>query len=494
MKTEKAMKNILFGFGGQLIIVVLGIIVPRIMITNYGSDVNGLLSTISQIFTYMALLEAGIGQAASNAMYKPIAQNDREGFSTVVSVSQRYFRKFTIYYAVGVIILSAFVPFVLKTEVKRSTVALIVLFEGMSGVFNFFFVETQTIILNADGKGYVNNAVNVANKTISYAVKIAMAAFGINIVFLQFVYFLITIAKVIFYKIYFAKKYNWIDYKAASKGLKLKDRNSYIITDVAWTIFSSTDMIVLSTFVSTQLTSVYSVYNMIFNNLNMLVIAVYNSVLYILGHSYHENIKQYEDVHDGFTSVFLGTVTTLMSISYILILPFIRLYTRNVTDVNYINPSLPILFCLVQILSWSRYISGNLTFLSGYAKQVSVVSLIEAFLNLTFSILFVSKLGIVGVLIATVGALPLKVIYCTYLTDHKVLRRSYKKTIKILGINYLFFGMVVFLNRFISLDIASYLDFLKYGVIVSVICGVCGVLLNLIANPKLIKIVDLIHK
>lgn len=72
MNRKKFIRNIGTGFVGQLIIIILGLIVPRIMITSYGSDKNGLLSTISQIFAYMALLEAGIGQAARNALYKPI--------------------------------------------------------------------------------------------------------------------------------------------------------------------------------------------------------------------------------------------------------------------------------------------------------------------------------------------------------------------------------------------------------------------------------------
>ena len=50
----------------------------------------------------------------------------------------------------------------------------------------------------ADGRGYVNSTISVVNKTISYAVKIVMAAFGINIAFLQFVYFLLTVIKVFF--------------------------------------------------------------------------------------------------------------------------------------------------------------------------------------------------------------------------------------------------------------------------------------------------------
>lgn len=83
-----------------------------------------------------------------------------------------------------------------------------------------------------------------------------------------------------------------VKFQKCKKEEKLKDRNSYIITEIAWTIFSSTDMIVLSMFVSTQLSSVYSIYNMIFVNLNMLLSAVYNSLNYMLGYSYHGGIKK----------------------------------------------------------------------------------------------------------------------------------------------------------------------------------------------------------
>ena len=76
MKKSKLLKNVITGFGGQFIAIILGLIVPRLFITSYGSDINGLLGTITQIFTYMALMEAGIGQAARNELYMPIAQKD----------------------------------------------------------------------------------------------------------------------------------------------------------------------------------------------------------------------------------------------------------------------------------------------------------------------------------------------------------------------------------------------------------------------------------
>ena len=487
MNKTKFVKNVIFGFGGQFAVIVLGIVIPRIMITSYGSDVNGLISTVSQIFAYMALLEAGIGQAARNALFKPISEKNQKEISFIVSMARRYFRNLTIYYAIGVVVLSILLPIVLRTNVNKVVIFFIVFLEGMSGVISFFYIQTETVVLSADGKEYVNNSVNSVNKVIGYILKIFMSILGVDIVFLQLVYFLITIAKTLFYQNYFKKNYSWIDYNYAPKTAKLKDRNAYIITEVAWTMFSSTDMIVLSVFLSTQMSSVYSVYNMIFSNLNILLNAVYMSVNYVLGQVYHENIDKYKKIHDAYTSIFLGSMTILMSISYLLIIPFIKMYTQGVNDVNYVYGSLPILFCLVQILSWSRYVTGNLTAVAGYAKSASKISLIEALLNITFSVILVNKFGIVGVLAATVIALPLKVIYCIYLSDKKILKRSYKKTISILGINYFLFSLTVFIERIIVIKINGILDFIKYGILFSLTFGTIGLTANILVNKDCYK-------
>lgn len=481
-KKSKLFKNVITGFGGQLIVIILGIIVPRLFITNYGSDVNGLLSTITQIFTYLALLEAGIGQAAKNLLYKPFQERDKEGISNIVSIAKSYFRRFTLAYGVGVIAISFILPLILKTNVAPFTIFLIVLFEGMSGVVSFYFIQTPSIIIDVDGKSFVNNTINLVNKIIGYIVKIVMAASGSSIVLLQFAFFLVTVAKVFIYRLYFKKHYSWIDFRKTKKDIKLKDRNSYILTEVASTVFISTDMIVLSVFMSTQLSSVYGIYNMVFSNICALLNSVYFSIVYVLGYSYHESIEKYAYVHDSFNSVFIGLMTILMSVCYCLTIPFVTLYTHGVTDVNYIYTSLPIMFCLIQLISWSRYVSGNLTGVAGYAKQTSYISLIEAIMNLSLSIIFVNKFGIVGVTLATVIALPIKVIWCTYIADKKVMKRSYWKSISIIGVNFLFFFGVVFLSRFYQPTINSYGQFFMWGLILTVVFGITGIGLNFLVN------------
>lgn len=489
MNQSRVLKNVVFGFGGQVISIVIGLIVPHIMIKSYGSDVNGLMSTITQIFSYMALLEAGIGQASRNALFKPITEGNKDAISYVLSVSRHYFRKVVVFYAIAVSLLAVSAPFILKTTVDHVTVFWVVILEGMSGVVSFYFISTITTMLGADGRGYINNNITVLNKMIGYAVKIYMAYLGMNIVYLQSVFFLITVAKVIFYRFYFKKYYGWVDYSAAPKSVRLKDRNSYIITEIAWTMFSSTDMIVISAFLSTKLSSVYAVYHMVFSGLNTLLNAVYGNVSYLLGQAYHENIHKYEKVHDAFISIFFGGMTILVSVAYLLCIPFVQLYTRGITDIDYIYHWLPLLFSLVQLISWSRYIGGNLTGVAGYAKETSWVSLIEALINIVLSVALVNRYGIVGVLLATVLALPLKVLWCIYISDKKVLHRSYWKTWKILSINYLIFIGVVIVNQFVDITINSYLQFFGWGIVFSIIFSLIGIALNLAVNPHCLHMI-----
>ena len=178
-----------------------------------------------------------------------------------------------------------------------------------------------------------------------------------------------------------------------------------------------------------------------------------------------------------------------MCVAYIFIIPFIRLYTKGVNDVNYIYPWLPLMFCLVKLLDRIRIVSGNLTGLAGYAKKVSVISLVEAFLNLTLSLIFVQIWGINGVLVATVGALPIKVIYVNYLADIVILKRSLCKTLKIYGINFLIFGTTVVVSIFLKPSINSYFVFFLYGIILSLIFVSLSLVFNSLVNRDLLNFI-----
>ena len=484
---HKNVKNFIIGLSSQIIILVLGFVVPRIILTHYGSDTNGLMNTITQIFTYMALLEAGISQASRNALYKHIINDDKDEISIVMSASRRYYRKISYLYLAAVIILAVVVPFILQTEIDYWTIFFFVLFEGLTSVVAFYFINSWTCLLAASGKNYITNALTLLNKVLCYGVRIILALYSINIAFIQVGYFAVSLVQLGIYYVYMHKKYNWIDYKAAPKDYKLPDRNAYILTESAWTVFSSTDLIILSIFVSTSLSSVYSTYNMIFVALNGLLNSVYSALSFNLGQTYHADINRYKKLHDQFNSIFVGGMTAMLCVAYWLTIPFITLYTEGVNDINYIYRWLPIFFCLVQLLSWSRFVSGSLTGIAGYAKSTSYISVVEAAINLIGSLILVQFFDIIGVLIATVAALPVKVIYCNYVADIKVMQRKPWKTISILGVNYAIFAATVLIKELVAdIVIENYWQFIIAGLVLAIGYTIVVVVFNILVNRDLL--------
>ena len=70
-QSKKIKFNLLSAVLCQIITVAIGFLLPLLYIENFGSAVNGVLSTIKQIFTYLCLLESGVGLATSQALLKP---------------------------------------------------------------------------------------------------------------------------------------------------------------------------------------------------------------------------------------------------------------------------------------------------------------------------------------------------------------------------------------------------------------------------------------
>lgn len=486
---RKAIKNFIVGLLSQIIILILGLIVPRIILTHYGSDTNGLMNTITQIFTYMALLEAGISQASMNALYKPVANDNKEEISVVMSASRRYYRKISYIYLAAVIILAIVVPFVLRTDIDYWTIFVFVIFEGLSSVVAFYFINTWTCFLNAGGKSYIVNTITLLNRMLCYGVRIILALYSINIAFIQIGYFAVSLIQLAIYYFYMRKKYGWIDYKAASKEYKLPNRNAFIASEVAWTVFSSTDLIVLSIFVSTSMASVYSTYNMVFVALNGILSSLYNALKYNLGQVYHVDKEKYKKIHDLFNSIFIGITTIFMCVAYWLIIPFIRLYTEGVTDINYIYAGLPLMFCLVQMFSWCRMVGGTLINISGRAKQAIPANITVALLNLILSLILVHFFDIIGVLFATVISLPVILIYNNYISDIKVIGRKPWKTISIMGVNILIFLITIVAKELAAdINIVNYWQFVIAGVVFTIIYSIIVVSLNMIVNKDLIAL------
>jgi hypothetical protein len=91
------------GLAYQVITLIIGFILPRLVLVYYGSDVNGELNAIRQMFAYLYLLEAGVGLATTQALYKPVAVDDHRSISAILSATNQYYRRTGLIYALIVV-------------------------------------------------------------------------------------------------------------------------------------------------------------------------------------------------------------------------------------------------------------------------------------------------------------------------------------------------------------------------------------------------------
>ena len=80
----------------QIVSIVSGFILPRFFLRYYGSEVNGLVSSITQFLAVITLCECGVGAVVQTALFKPIAENDEKEISRIYKSSTKFFNKIAI--------------------------------------------------------------------------------------------------------------------------------------------------------------------------------------------------------------------------------------------------------------------------------------------------------------------------------------------------------------------------------------------------------------
>ena len=76
-RTYNAKWNMLSSLLLQVVTAISGLILPRLIIPAFGSEVNGLIATITQFISYITLLEAGVGSVFRASLYKPLHDRNR---------------------------------------------------------------------------------------------------------------------------------------------------------------------------------------------------------------------------------------------------------------------------------------------------------------------------------------------------------------------------------------------------------------------------------
>lgn len=426
--SKKSIYNIAAGLVSQLVIAVMGIILPRLFITSYGSEVNGFLSSISQIFSYVALLEAGVGTATLQALYKPVALHDEASINGILAATSKFYRRTGIGYLSCVGILAVIYPLFIGSEIPVWQQIGVILIVGVSGSIGYFVHAKYGVLMSADGKSYIATSASIVVQISLNLSKVIMILCGLNIVFIQLGHMVLQLGYA-FYIYRRAKKiYPWVDLHVTPDVDAISESKFVLVHQISSMVFNHTDILILTIFTNLKVVSVYTLYNTIFDIIASVISNINNGFTFRLGQLYGKDVDRYKKTFSAYETCYMALAMALYTVTYIFALPFMSIYMRGVTDANYLDHWIPVLFFLIKVLVSGRALSGCTITFAGKFRDTQKQTIAESVINLVVSIVGVYYLGIYGVLIGTVAALLYRTNDMIIYTGRKILQQSVKGT------------------------------------------------------------------
>ena len=95
----------------------------------------------------------------------------------------------------------------------------------------------------------------------------------------------------------------------------------------------------------------------------------------------------------------------LFSTAAIIISPFVLIYTKGVTDVQYLRPAFGLIMLIAELFYCIRMPYQSAVYAAGHFRQTRNGAIMEAALNIVLSVILVSRYGLIGVAIGTLVAM-----------------------------------------------------------------------------------------
>lgn len=387
-RLNSVIKNTAWELGYYLVVVILGFLAPRYIILIYGSAVNGLSATITQIINMILLLQAGAATAAVYSLYKPIADEDIAEISDKLSAATAYFKKLSMFFLALMVIAAVITAFAIESEIKQTLIFVAFIIMGLKSFLDLYFTSTYRILFTAYQEKFVMSIATLIEQVVYYLLVFTTLYLKWHFILLFLWLFMGCVVKIIFLSGVNKRKHPEIGFvkKKMKEASTIKGKNYALANEVAHSLMSTSTAIMISFMYGLKEASVYSVYMLVFSALYLILTAFNSSFGPSFGNLYASGEKKRSgEIFKIFRYLYLAINTIMMMCTIFLFLPFISIYTQGVSDINYQNELLIILCVLSATFSAFRIpynvAVSSLGFFKETWQQPVITAIIAIFLS-----------------------------------------------------------------------------------------------------------------
>lgn len=404
MRTKKSIRNVLSSLIGQFFGIIINLITRAFFVKTLTSDLLGLDGLFSNILTLLSLVELGVGPAMTYSMYKPLANKDNEKIKSLIKLYKKlYFSIGGLIFIIGISIIP-FLKYFINSSVTIDNIYLIYILYLVNSCISYFYSYKNSLLIT-DQRKYIYNIYHYICMVAYNIIQIITLIIYHNyILFLASHTIFILIENILLVrktnKLYpFIKEKNVKELDKEESSKIAKNIKAMVMHKIGSVVINATDNIILSKYVGLNAVALYSNYLLITNNLKKIITQIFDSVIASIGNLVAEGNNK--KIYEIFNKMFFFNYYIYTVICVCLFILF--------NDFIYIWVGKDYLFntALVFIIVLNFFLSGMRKTVLAFRDAMGLYwydrykPIIEAIINIIFSIILGKKYGTIGVLIGT---------------------------------------------------------------------------------------------
>ncbi|CAM1373803.1 lipopolysaccharide biosynthesis protein [Tenacibaculum xiamenense] len=491
-RAKRLKKNTISSLIYQVLVIIAGLIVPRLILLYYGSSINGLVYSITSFLGFITILDLGIGAVISSNLYKPLADKNQKKINEIFNYSRKFYNRIGFTLALYTIALIFIYPYIVDGEFGNYFIEFLIVIISISVFAQYFFGITYTLLLRSDQRQYIffylNSVILVLNVLVS--VFLIVSGFSIHIVKLSaaIIFFL----KPLVLSIYVKRNYD-IKKSVIAKKNPIKQQWNGVAQHLAYLIQDKTDILVLTWFSTFSSISIYSIYYLVVSGVKTFVYASTAGFSSLIGDMIAKNeSEKLKNLFRKFEWSIHIVSTLLFTTTGILIIPFVKIYTSGVHDANYILPVFGIIMSMGAAVRCFQLPYNTVVQSALHFKETQKSAIIEPIINLLISIVLVIELGVVGVAIGTFVSISYRTIYLAHYLGSNIIKIDIKNTYKLLFVDMISAVLMIMATSFIEISSSGYLSWSLSALLILIINIGITIIINLVFYKKYIS--DILNK
>jgi len=457
-----------------ILISVIGFLQNKYFIEYLGIEILGIMKLFSQLLQYLNIVELGLGSATAFALYKPLAEKNEEQVSIIISTIKSIYSKISLLLLGMGILVTPLLPYFMKIENFTKDIYFYWIFYVVNTVSTYLYIK-YVILFTANQEFIYVRFIQSISK-ISY--QILQIIFIIKFhSFLLFILLLLldNLTQYILFKVHYKKKYSYI-YSTKERYHRLTgDIKNLFWHKIGSLIVFNTDLILISKLVSIEIVGIYASYQLIVQMITTIIGIVTNVIRPKIGKYVSINSKDVIYLLFKKINIIFMIVAIFFSYAtYKVINTFIVLWLGK--DLVFSRLTV-ILICINILIKIFRSVVEIFKESCGFFDDIQA-PILEAVINLVFSIILGMKYGLNGIIMGTIiSNITVILIYKPILVFKRCFDQNIKEYIKVYG-NYLILLLVslfclnIVTKPFIRENINSWIDWIIYATTISVITGV----------------------